>query len=117
MVSQENCLFCKILRKEIPAEIVYTDETAIVIKDINPCAPVHLLVIPKEHVASLNEITPEQAVMLGQLQLAAQAAAQVSGIAEAGWRLISNVGPGGGQEVMHLHYHLLGGKILGWTPD
>ncbi|MDO4539651.1 MAG: HIT domain-containing protein [Syntrophomonadaceae bacterium] len=112
-----DCLFCKILRKEIPAEIVYENEAAVVIKDIQPCAPVHLLVIPKQHIESLNAIVPEQAAMLGQLQLAAQAAAVVAGTAQPGWRLISNVGPGGGQEVMHLHYHLIGGKILGWTPD
>lgn len=116
-MSGDDCLFCKIVRKEIPAEIVYENEAGIVIKDIQPCAPVHLLVIPREHIASLNEIRLEHATMLGRLQLAAVAAAKLCDIAEQGWRLVANTGPWGGQEIMHLHYHLIGGKILNWPPE
>ena len=115
-MNHSDCIFCKILRKEIPTELVYEDEHCITIKDIDPCAPIHLLIIPREHVGSLNDIASEQTAMLGHLQLAAAKVAQLVGVDEQGWRLVCNCGSWGGQTVMHLHYHLIGGKILGWPP-
>lgn len=112
-----DCLFCKIVNKEIPAAVVYEDESFMVIRDINPAAPVHLLIIPKEHIASLKEAAPKDAEMLGRLQLLAVRMADISGIAGNGYRLVNNTGEWGGQSVYHLHYHLLGGKQLGWPPE
>jgi len=106
-----DCLFCRIAAGEVPAEIVYEDDKVVVFKDINPKATVHLLLIPREHVASLNEVTPEQDALLGyMLRLTAKLAAD-QGLTE-GYRTIINTGPGGGQVIFHLHMHLLGGEGL-----
>jgi histidine triad (HIT) family protein len=112
-----DCLFCKIISKEIKSEIVYEDDRLLVIKDINPVAPVHLLIIPKIHVASLNEVGIGDVETLGHIQLLASRLAEESGVAEQGYRLVNNCGKWGGQSVFHLHYHLLGGKQMGWPPE
>ncbi len=105
----ENCPFCKIIAHELPAAILYEDEQAIAIQDARPLTPVHILVIPKVHIPSLNDITPEQSGLLGQLLLTARKIAFDQGIGENGYRLVINTGSGGGQTVPHLHVHLLGG--------
>ncbi|MEA4923702.1 MAG: histidine triad nucleotide-binding protein [Syntrophomonadaceae bacterium] len=112
-----DCLFCKIVNKEIPAQIVYEDDKILAIKDINPSAPVHLLIIPKIHLASLNEVSDENVDILGRIQLLASRLARDSGISEQGYRLVNNCGEWGGQSIFHLHYHLLGGKQMGWPPE
>lgn len=112
-----DCLFCKIANKEIPAEMVYEDDKMVAIKDINPAAPVHLLIIPKVHIASLNDVSNENVDILGHIQLLASRLAQDSGISERGYRLVNNCGEWGGQVILHLHYHLLGGKQMGWPPE
>ena len=108
-----DCLFCKIARKDIPAALVYEDDHLLAFKDIFPQAPVHLLIIPKAHCESLGDMTPEIAAATARIpQVAAQLAAE-QGVQASGWRLISNNGPDAGQSVFHLHFHLLGGKPLG----
>ncbi len=105
----ENCVFCKILRKEIPSEIIYENKKVIAFKDLSPKAPVHLLVVPKKHIASVNDIKEEDKEIVGELFLAARNVAKIAGIQDEGYKLAINVGEGGGQEVFHLHVHLLGG--------
>ena len=112
-----DCLFCKIISKEIKSDIIYEDDRLLAIKDINPAAPVHLLIIPKIHVASLNEVDIRNVEMLGHIQLLASRLAEESGVSEQGYRLVNNCGEWGGQSVFHLHYHLLGGKQMGWPPE
>ena len=108
-----DCLFCKIARKDIPAALVYEDDHLIAFKDIFPQAPVHLLIIPKAHCEGLADLTPETAAAAARiLQVAGQIAAE-QGVQASGWRLLSNNGPDAGQSVPHLHFHLLGGKPLG----
>lgn len=111
-----DCLFCKIAAKDIPSQVVYEDELVIAIKDINPSAPVHILLIPQNHIASLNDISAADELLLGHTQLAAMQIAREQNIAADGYRLVLNCGPLGGQEVMHLHYHLLGGREMLWPP-
>ncbi len=111
-----DCLFCKIIAKEIPAEIVWEDELLVGIKDINPVAPVHILLIPKKHISSLNDITEDDKELMGHIQLVANKLALELNIAEPGYRLVNNCGDLGGQTVLHIHYHLLGGRHLGWPP-
>lgn len=107
----ENCLFCKIEKGEIPADIVYQDESIIVFKDISPKAKVHLLVIPRKHVDGLNDLLPEDQELIGKMMLLLPQLAKQNGL-ESGFRTIINTGKGGGQEVFHLHIHLLGGSEL-----
>jgi len=104
-----DCLFCKIARKEIPSEIVYQDDLITIFKDINPAAPVHLLVIPNEHFPSVNAVKEGDELLLGKLFTGAKRAAAMAGIAGSGYRLIVNNGPDANQEVPHLHIHVLGG--------
>lgn len=106
-----DCLFCKIVAGDIPADKVYEDEHILVFKDINPCAAVHLLVTPKMHLASLDELTNEHQMLIGHIMLKLPPLARAQGLAD-GFRTIINTGPGGGQEVGHLHVHLLGGEGL-----
>ena len=110
-----NCIFCTIARHEIPANIVYEDDETIAFRDLNPQAPVHILIIPVRHLASLNEASAEPA-LLGKLLVAAQRIAAEHGLAERGYRVVNNIGADGGQSVGHLHFHLLGGRSLGWPP-
>ena len=112
-MQDENCLFCKISRREVPGEIVYEDDEILAFKDINPVAPVHLLIIPKTHLQSLNEIAPEHENLMGRILLVIRRLAEENGVAESGYRVVTNTGREGGQLVGHLHFHLLGGKTLG----
>lgn len=109
-------IFTKIINREIPAEIVFENERVIVIKDIKPQAPVHLLVIPKNEINGISTAENEDKEVLGELLLAAKEVAAKSGVAESGYRLVINDGSDGGQEVPHLHIHVLGGKKLAWPP-
>ena len=108
-----DCIFCKIINKEIPSTIVYEDEKIIAFKDINPVAPVHVLVIPKKHITSLIELEDEDKNIIGDIYLVINKIARDQGIAEKGFRVIVNCGEDGGQEVKHLHFHLIGGEKLG----
>jgi len=111
-----ECVFCKMVDGEIQPEVVYENEAVLAFKDINPQAPVHVLVIPRKHIASLNDLEPEHDVLVGEMYLAAKKVAQLTGIAEAGYRTVMNCGPQAGQTVFHLHLHVLGGRALGWPP-
>lgn len=108
-----DCIFCKIINKEIPAEIVYEDEGILAFKDISPAAPVHILVIPKKHIPALTELTEEDEKTIGKIYTAINKIAKDQGIFEKGYRVIVNCGSDGCQEVKHIHFHLLGGKKLG----
>lgn len=108
-----ECLFCKIARKEIPAALVYEDDTLLAFKDIAPQAPVHLLIIPKAHCEGLGDMDPVLAATVGRIPQVAVRLAAEQGVQAGGWRLLSNCGPDAGQTVFHLHFHLLGGKPLG----
>lgn len=105
-------IFGKIIRKEAPADVVFENDTVIAFKDIAPAAPVHLLIVPKKEIASLQEMEPEDYALLGEIAAVAQQLAKEFGCAE-GYRLLTNVGPSAGQSVFHLHFHLLGGRSLG----
>ncbi len=107
-----DCLFCKIAAGDIPAAKVYEDEEILAFRDIAPKAPTHILIIPKKHMASLAEAGEEDAALLGRMQLLAKKLAEQEGIAVSGFRIVSNSGPDSGQEVAHLHYHLMGGCDL-----
>ena len=110
----DDCLFCRIVRKEIPAKLVAEDEHCVAFRDINPQAPVHVLVIPREHVPSLNQAT--DAEMIGRLSLMAADIARSEGVAESGYRTVINTNAGAGQTVFHVHLHLLGGRSMHWPP-
>ncbi|MDB4883833.1 MAG: histidine triad protein [Gemmatimonadetes bacterium] len=110
----DSCLFCRIVRREIPAAVIHEDEHTLAFRDIDPKAPTHVLVIPKQHVATLNDAT--DAILLGRLLLAAKDIAAAEGIADSGYRTVLNCGAGAGQTVFHLHLHLVGGRKLGWPP-
>lgn len=109
----EDCIFCKIIKKEIPSSIVYEDGEIIAFRDINPAAPVHILVIPKKHISSLVEIEEEDEALIGKIYAIINKIAKQEGIDKKGFRVIVNCGEDGGQEVKHLHFHILGGKKLG----
>lgn len=109
----EYCLFCKIVKGEIPSTKVYEDEFVYAFKDINPEAPVHILVIPKKHIGSINKIEKEDEELIGKIFTTIKKVAKDQGIAESGYRVVSNCGKDAGQTVMHLHFHILGGKTLG----
>ena len=110
----ESCLFCRIVRGEIPAKLVAETAECVAFRDINPQAPTHVLVIPREHVASLAEATDP--TLVGRLALLAAEIARQEGIAEGGYRTVINTGADAGQTVFHIHLHLLGGRHLGWPP-
>ena len=109
----EDCLFCKIIKGDIPSTKVYEDEFVYAFKDINPEAPVHILVVPKKHIKSMNEIEEIDENLSGKIFFAIKKIAKEQGIAEQGYRVISNCGKDAGQTVMHLHFHILGGRKLG----
>jgi histidine triad (HIT) family protein len=111
-----DCLFCKIIDRKIPASIVYEDDRVLAFNDINPQAPTHVLVIPKRHIASLNELTAEDDGIVGELTRRAAAIALDRGIAEGGYRTVFNTNRDAGQTVFHIHLHLLGGRSLAWPP-
>ena len=107
------CVFCKIVKREIPAKVVYEDDRVMAFHDINPQAPVHILVIPKEHIPTLNDLTEEHKELIGHIFTVIKQIAQEMGIAESGYRVLINCNRDGGQEIYHLHFHLLGGAPLG----
>ena len=112
----DNCIFCKIARGEIPATVVYQDEQVVAFRDINPGAPTHVLIIPREHIGSAAEVDASNAALAGYLvQIAAQVAKQEN-LVESGYRLVTNIGSDAGQSVPHLHFHLLGGRQMAWPP-
>jgi len=111
-----ECIFCKIASGEIPVKAVYQDEHILVFPDINPVAPVHMLVIPRKHLKSLSAARPEDSEMLAHVMLTIPKIASQLGIAETGFRVVANTGKDGGQSVMHLHWHLLGGRFMTWPP-
>ena len=108
-----DCLFCKIIKKEIPSTIVCEDEEILAFRDINPVAPVHVLVIPKKHISSLTNLEEQDEVIVGKIYGVINKIAKQENIFESGFRVIVNCGEDGGQEVKHLHFHLIGGKKLG----
>jgi histidine triad (HIT) family protein len=112
----DECLFCRIIEGKIPAKIVYKDESAVAIEDIQPHAPTHLLVIPRKHLASLLDATPEDEALLGHLTLVASRLAHERGLDSKGYRTVVNTGAGAGQSVFHLHVHMLGGRSFHWPP-
>lgn len=108
-----DCIFCGIISGEIQSEILYQDEQAVAFRDVNPKAPVHVLVVPRKHIESVAELTEDEAPILGHLVAVANRLAREAGISEKGYRLVVNCGPHGGQVVPHLHLHLLGGRQMG----
>lgn len=108
-----DCIFCKIINKEIPSEVVYEDDYILAFNDIYPLAPVHILVIPKKHLISVNDLTEEDSGTIGRIFLIIKELAAKFGVADSGYRVVTNTGADGGQVVGHLHYHLLGGQELG----
>jgi len=112
----KDCIFCKIINREIPTKIIFEDERILAFEDINPKAPVHILIIPKEHFASLNELPEEKRDILGYILLKARKIAQEKGIGKKGYRIVLNTAEDSGQEVFHLHFHLLGGRRMTWPP-
>lgn len=111
-----DCLFCKISQKEIPAEVVYEDDHILAFRDIRPRAPVHILIIPKLHLATANEIEPEHSALIGQMVYVAKLLAIENEVDESGYRLVMNCNKDSGQEVFHLHLHLLAGRHMTWPP-
>lgn len=111
-----ECLFCKMVSGQIKPNTVYEDNNVLAFKDINPQAPVHILVIPKRHIATLNDLDQESAELVSKLYLTAALIAKESAIAESGYRTVMNCNADAGQSVFHLHLHLLGGRIMRWPP-
>lgn len=115
-MSDADCLFCKIAAGEIPAEIVKQGPQWVAFRDINPQAPTHVLIIPQQHIATLNDMGSGEADLLGRLFLAAKEIATEEGIADSGYRTVLNCNAGAGQSVFHIHVHLLGGRDMSWPP-
>lgn len=111
-----SCLFCNIIKKQIPAEIVFDDTEIMAFNDINPQAPTHVLIIPKQHIATINDTHNDNTHLLGKMLLTAKQLAKKMYLDQAGYRLVFNVNEGGGQAVYHIHLHLLGGRQMLWPP-
>ena len=111
-----SCLFCRIIAREIPASIVYEDDRVLAFNDINPQAPTHVLLVPKRHIASLDDLTPGDDQIVGELARRAAAIARDRGIAAGGYRTVFNTNRDAGQTVFHIHLHLLGGRAMKWPP-
>ena len=111
-----SCLFCKIVRREIPASIVYEDDRVLAFNDINPQAPTHVLLIPKRHIDTLNDLTPDDEQLVGERSRRAAAIAAERGIAASGYRVVFNTNRDAGQTVSHSHLHVLGGRSMEWPP-
>lgn len=110
------CIFCRIIEGNIPAKIVYQDEHTLAFDDVNPQAPIHTLVIPKRHVASVQDLGESDQALLGRMLLTCAKIAKDKGLSDSGFRLIANTGRDGGQTVFHLHFHVMGGRHMGWPP-
>ncbi len=115
-MNSADCLFCKILDGDIPADVIFESDNALAFRDINPQAPTHVLIIPREHIATINELDAGDEAVVGNLFLVAKQIAKREGIADAGYRVIMNCNAAAGQTVFHLHLHLLGGRQMGWPP-
>lgn len=113
---EESCIFCRVAAGSIPARIANEDDVTFAFHDIDPRAPVHVLIIPREHVASINELEAEHAELIGKLYLVAKKLAHELGVSESGYRLVMNCGVDAGQSVDHIHLHLIGGRPLKWPP-
>jgi len=111
-----NCLFCKIIDREIPASIVYEDDSVLAFNDINPQAPTHVLIVPKRHIATLADLTDEDDALVGEIVRRAAALASERGIAAGGYRTVFNTNRDAGQTVFHIHLHLIGGRSMHWPP-
>lgn len=111
-----DCLFCKMVAGEIQPDVVFEDDQVLAFRDLHPQAPTHVLLIPRKHIATTNDIQPGDAELIGRLYLAAKQVAAAEGIAEAGYRTVLNCNAQAGQSVYHLHLHLLGGRPMGWPP-
>ena len=111
-----HCLFCRIVRREIPASIVYEDDRVLAFNDINPQGPTHVLVIPKQHIATLNDLSPDHDPIVGEIVRRAAAIAHERGIDAGGFRVVLNTNRDAGQTVFHIHLHLIGGRGLAWPP-
>lgn len=111
-----DCLFCRIINREIPGAIVYEDTQVLAFNDVNPQAPTHVLVVPKRHIASLNDLSPEDDQIVGELLRRAAAIAKTRGIGAGGFRTVFNTNRDAGQTVFHIHLHLLGGRMMSWPP-
>ncbi len=111
-----GCVFCRIVAGDDPAQVVHATDSIVAFRDLNPQAPTHIQIIPKEHVESAAELEERHAGMLADVFQAAAHLAKAEGIERTGWRLVTNIGPDGGQHVFHLHFHLLGGRPMGWPP-
>jgi histidine triad (HIT) family protein len=111
-----DCLFCAIAAGEIPSTQVYADDRVVAFRDLAPRAPTHILLVPRAHIASAATLTDEDASLAGHLLAIAASIARTEGIADGGYRLVTNVGPWGGQTVDHLHFHLMGGRLFTWPP-
>ena len=115
-MAEENCLFCKIISGTIPGDFVYQDDRCVVIRDINPQAPMHVLVIPRDHIESLDDASQKEEGLLGHLLRVGARVANEQGHAEQGYRTVVNTGAGAGQSVFHLHVHVLAGRNMHWPP-
>lgn len=115
-MTESDCLFCKIVTGEIPTDVVLENKEVIGFRDINPQAPTHVLIVPKKHIATINDLEEADAQAVGSLYLAAREIAAGEGFAEAGYRVVMNCNAAAGQTVFHIHLHLLGGRDLGWPP-
>ncbi len=111
-----DCIFCKILKREIPSKIVYEDDQCLAFEDINPQAPIHILVIPKKHISTALDMSELDRELVGHLVLVASRIAQGKNIAQSGYRLVLNTNRDAGQTVFHIHLHLLGGRVMSWPP-
>lgn len=112
----DNCLFCRLVAREIPATIVFEDEHLLAFRDIKPEAPTHILIVPKRHIATLNDLAPEDDALVGELIRRAAALAKALGFSSTGYRTVFNTNRDAGQTVFHIHLHLLGGRSLAWPP-
>lgn len=115
-MTPSSCVFCRIVDGDEPAEVLYATDTVMAFRDIAPVAPVHVQLIPKEHLASVGELEDRHAGVLADLAQAAKQVARAEGIDDRGWRLVTNVGREGGQHILHFHVHLLGGRQMTWPP-
>ena len=115
-MTDPNCPFCRIARGEVPADIVHSDDLVVAFRDINPKAPTHILLIPRSHIVSAADLTADDAGMLGRLFEVAARLAREAGVAEQGFRMVTNSGRAAGQSVDHMHFHLLGGRSMSWPP-
>jgi histidine triad (HIT) family protein len=115
-MSSTDCLFCKIVAGDIRAEIIYESESAIAFRDINPQAPTHVLIIPRQHIATINDLDEDDGPTVGHLFKAAKEIAAAEGFADDGYRVVMNCNEAAGQTVFHIHLHLLGGRLLTWPP-